>query len=150
MGTPNPGNLAVGISAKERLRHRKKCGGQSVTKPRKPPAPPGIGRRAQRLWRELQVDWTFSADELELLKLAVEAVDRATKAQEILKREGLTVLDRFQQVKEHPAVAIRNTAEINAARLLKQLGLHAVEERERKNAAIRTGVIGFQRARRGR
>lgn len=108
---------------------------------RTPDAPAGIGPRARRLWKNLHGSWQFSADELELLTLAVEAADRAHRAQEILDREGVTIRDRFAQVKEHPAVAIRTGAETSAARLLKQLALHVEAEKAVRNAAIRSGKL---------
>jgi phage terminase small subunit len=111
-----------------------------------PAAPTGVGSRGKRLWKALHQSFSFSPDELELLSLAVECVDRAEKAQVILMREGVTSIDRFGQVKEHAAVTVRNSAETNAAKLLRQLGLRAEVERAIKNGNIRSGVIKAHRA----
>lgn len=106
-----------------------------------PPAPKGIGARARKLWKGLHGSWQFAPDELELLTLAVEACDRAHKAQALLDAQGVTITDRFGQAKEHPAVAIRTSAETSAARLLKQLGFHVEAERAVRNAEISSGKI---------
>ena len=108
---------------------------------RTPAAPAGLGSRAKRLWREMHKQWDLDADELEILSLACEAVDRAQKAQTILIAEGVTTTDRFGQVKPHPAAEVRATAENSAARLLKQLGTHAEGERALRNNQIRSGVV---------
>jgi P27 family predicted phage terminase small subunit len=81
------------------------------------------------------------------LRLACEACDRAHQAQKLLDKEGLTISDRFAQTKEHPAAALRATAETSAARLLKQLGLHVEAERDARNQEIRSGKIRSLRRR---
>jgi len=85
-----------------------------------PKAPPGLGPRARRLWTDLHAKWDFRPDELEVLRLAAEAVDRACRAQALLAEEGLMLAGRYGP-KEHPAAAVRTAAETSAARLLKQL-----------------------------
>lgn len=114
-----------------------------------PQAPTGLGPRAKKLWTELNRAWTYSPDELELLKLACEACDRAHKAQALLDAEGVVVRDRFGQLKEHPGVQIRTAAETSAARLLKQLGYQAGAEREARNLSIRSGVLAHHSKKRG-
>jgi hypothetical protein len=66
--------------------------------------------------------WKFAPDELEVASLAVEAASRADLAQQ-RRKDGLVLIDSRGKSYAHPAVSIRESAEINAARLLKQLGL---------------------------
>jgi hypothetical protein len=54
---------------------------------RTPPAPQGLRPRAKNLWAELHKRWDFSPDELELLRLTVEAFSRAEMAQEAINEE---------------------------------------------------------------
>lgn len=86
---------------------------------RLPAAPPGLSPRAKRLWTNLMDAWRFQPDELEVARLAVEAVSRADKAQETLVRQGLVLVDARGKSYAHPAAAIRGSAETSAARLLK-------------------------------
>ena len=58
-----------------------------------------------------------------ILQTALEAFDRMRQAQARLKKEGLTVLDRFDQPKAHPLCTVErdNRAQMMAA--IKQLNL---------------------------
>lgn len=111
-----------------------------MTNKRNPAAPPGLGPRAKKVWADLNDSWGFQSHELELLKLFVEALDRAHRAQNHLDEDGIVVKDRFGQLREHPAVQIRNAAEASAGRLLRQLGFDEDTRREVKNKNIRHGV----------
>jgi phage terminase small subunit len=58
---------------------------------------------------------------------ACEAYDRAEQARRILKREGLTYLDRFQQPRSRPEVAIERDNRAQVAKLLTQINLYVSE-----------------------
>jgi len=88
----------------------------------------------------LNASWGFQSHEIELLRLFIESLDRAHRAQALLDEDGIVVRDRFGQLREHPAVQIRNAAEASAGRLLRQLGFDEETRRETKNASIRHGV----------
>ncbi len=90
---------------------------------RLPAAPPGLSPRARRLWAALMGAWKFQPDELEVARLAVEAVSRADLAQQKLEEDGLVLADSRGKSYAHPAAGIREAAETSAARLLRQLGL---------------------------
>ena len=109
-----------------------------------PKPPPGLGPRARRLWSELHRAWEFAPDELEVLRLAVEAVDRACRAQALLDKEGLMLPGRYGP-KEHPAAAVRTAAEASAARLLKQIGFRRYEAQP--GGAARKGAAALAKAR---
>ena len=57
----------------------------------------------------------------ELLRLACEALDRAGQACEVLDAEGLTIRDRYGQVRPHPAASIEIQSRTAVARLLREL-----------------------------
>ena len=59
----------------------------------------------------------------EILLKALEAHDRAEQAGRILKREGLTYQDRFEQPRSRPEVAIERDSRAQFAKLLDQAGL---------------------------
>lgn len=128
------------------IRNKKKGGNVAG---RTPAAPAGLGTRARGLWRDLHKTWQFTPDELEVLRLAVEAVDRAEAAQKAIRIAGVLIKDRFGALKPNPACIIRAAAEVNAARLLRQLGFSTEAARVLKNRRISSGVLDRKRRERG-
>jgi phage terminase small subunit len=58
-----------------------------------------------------------------LLVLACQAWDRAEQAREILAREGLTFMDRFDCPHARPEVAVERDSRLAFARLVRELDL---------------------------
>jgi len=54
---------------------------------------------------------------------ACRELDRAHAAEQALTRAGEFVLDRYQQAKAHPAIAVARSSRLAAARLVQALGL---------------------------
>ena len=76
---------------------------------KKPPAHLSVG--AKKLWRDLFEEFVLDdAAGAALLRVAVEAFDRAEEARVRIKRDGAVVLDRFRQLKAHPSCAIERDA----------------------------------------
>ena len=88
-----------------------------------PPTPAHLDRRAREFWRRVSRTYVLEVHQLELLRRACELMDVADRAGSILKVEGLTVIDRFNQVKAHPAVEIQRQAILALARVLRELNL---------------------------
>ncbi len=86
-------------------------------------APRHLSGRSQGLWRKALTDFSLEATEMELLRLALEALDRAEQARLILAEDGLISTGRYGQKLAHPAVAIERDSRIAAARLFRQLAL---------------------------
>jgi P27 family predicted phage terminase small subunit len=97
---------------------------------RLPAAPSHLSRRAQGLWRRIVREFLLAPHQLELLRRACEASDRADEARKLIKRDGLTTTDRYGQVKPHPAVNIERDARLALARLLRDLALSPEEPEE--------------------
>lgn len=97
---------------------------------RLPAAPKGVSARAQRLWRDVVKDFELSSAELEVLRCACEALDRADAATVLVGKEGLTCTDRYGSPKPHPAVDIETRSRSLFARLVGQLGLKLEDEVE--------------------
>lgn len=85
--------------------------------------PRHLSAEAKRLWRELFDEFVLDdAAGTALLRVAVEAFDRAQEARVMIKRDGPVLLDRFDQKKAHPACAIERDARgqfMSAIRALK-------------------------------
>ena len=60
---------------------------------------------------------------LEVLRLALEALDRADEAREMVAAEGITFENRFGEIRQHPAVAIERDSRLAVARLFRELSL---------------------------
>lgn len=90
----------------------------------KSPAPKHLSAEAASWWDRI-IDEYGIADEAGLLLLAtaLEAFDRLRGCQEIISREGATVLDRFEQTKAHPMLAAERDARSQLMQGLKALNL---------------------------
>ena len=85
---------------------------------------PGHLKRSTRQWiHGLMAEYELEDHHLRLLILAAESWDRCCQAREMIEAEGLTVADRFGQLRPHPAVAIERDSRIAFARMLRETGL---------------------------
>ena len=91
----------------------------SVQKP-----PKGLSREAARWWRKLIAEYMIE-DEVGLLVLAtaLEAFDRMRQAQAGLATDGLTIEDRFDQMKVHPLTVVERDSHAQMLAALKALNL---------------------------
>jgi P27 family predicted phage terminase small subunit len=89
---------------------------------RAPPAPNHLATASQHLWELLADEYDLDEAALDVLRVALEARDRASTARRILKREGIVIEGRFGPV-AHPAVTIEKQAAERYAKLLRDLGL---------------------------
>jgi len=107
-----------------------------------PDAPEHLSERAQMLWIGTVADNAFGPHQLELLRRALEASDRADEARERLKAEGLTTTDRYGQLKPHPAVNIERDARLAEARLIRDLAIEPGVPEESRPVRIGAGGTG--------
>lgn len=87
------------------------------------PPPEHLSERAVELWTGVVDDYELGAHQVELLRRACEAADRADEARKLLEAEGLMCQDRYGQLRPHPAAAIERDSRIAEARLLRELAL---------------------------
>jgi P27 family predicted phage terminase small subunit len=101
-----------------------------------PTAPDHLSEQTATWWRQVIDEYTLEPHHIRLLTLAAEAWDRGQQARQALLEHGVTYLDRFQQPKSRPEVAIERDSRIAFARLIRELGLDVSEPDESKPPTI--------------
>ncbi len=74
-------------------------------------------------WSSVAGDYALEAHHLRILTLAAEAWDRGVEAREAIAKLGPVYIDRFQQPRARPEVAIERDSRIAFARLVRELAL---------------------------
>ena len=85
----------------------------------------------RRTSRKYSAEEKIRTHHIRLLTLACEAFDSAQDAREVLQREGKIFIDRFDQPKPRPEVAIQRDSAIGFARMLRELDLDIVAPTDR-------------------
>ena len=88
-----------------------------------PKPPSGLSREARQWWRKITAEWELDDAALLLLESGLECFDRMREAQAQIKRDGITLTDRFGQVKQHPATLVERDSKSGMLRNLKALNL---------------------------
>jgi phage terminase small subunit len=69
--------------------------------------PEGLTPRSENFWKRVQGEYSIEDGAgLRILEEACRALDRASEAADILKEQGLILVDRWQQKRPHPALKI--------------------------------------------
>src|SRR5690242_544455 len=86
--------------------------------------PSGLSARSTAFWTDVTEMWVIEDPAARtLLELACVALDRGEQARALLDAEGLTITDRYGQMKPHPAASVEHQARLAVARLLRELRL---------------------------
>ena len=88
-----------------------------------PKPPDHLSREAKGWWRKINAEWELGADALLILRSALESFDRCDQARKLLDKEGLVILDRFEQQKAHPAATIERDSRLQMVRCWRALNL---------------------------
>lgn len=94
----------------------------------RPEPPRHLSLESRALWRHFHQQIEFEPWETKTLRLALEALDRASQARRAIKRLGMTYDDRFGQPHARPEVAIERDARQAWVRLMAALDLPADED----------------------
>lgn len=89
----------------------------------KPKPPSHLSAPTAQWWTSVMSEYMLEPHHVRLLTLACEAYDSAQDARETLQREGKIYIDRFDQPKPRPEVAIQRDSAIGFARMLRELDL---------------------------
>lgn len=88
------------------------------------PSPPvKLFRAGKAFWSRVLTEFEVEEHHHDLLGAACQQLDRAAEAAAKVATEGITVTDRFKQLKTHPAVEIERNAHLAFCRLQRELGL---------------------------
>jgi hypothetical protein len=88
------------------------------------PAPPSHLNGSAELFARVVNEWPLEAEELEILRLACESIDRAASARKAIRRLGMTYESAPHGApRPRPELQIARSEAALAARLLKQLDL---------------------------
>ncbi len=87
------------------------------------PAPDHLSTRMRVLWREITNEFALDHHHLELLRLALEALDRCEEARQAIAEEGAFVHNSSGARAAHPAVAVERDSRLAAVRVLRELDL---------------------------
>ncbi len=88
-----------------------------------PKAPDHLSPPAAAWWDRIVSGWDLDPAALLVLTAALESFDRMTEAQEVIRRDGSVIEDRFGIPKQHPATYIERDSRSSMLRAIKQLGL---------------------------
>ena len=78
---------------------------------------------ARKKVKQIEKLWQLQCHQETLLIKYGETMDEERESRRIINEEGLTIRDRFGQLRPHPCVKISNDAKILMARLLRELNL---------------------------
>lgn len=120
--TPRGGKKAGGISEQDQSCRSTKAEASPVQT--KNPAPSHLRPDTAGWWRAVANDYALEAHHLRILTLAAESWDRGVEAREAIARHGTVYVDRFDQPRARPEVAIERDSRIAFARLVRELALN--------------------------
>lgn len=93
--------------------------------------PKQLSREAKAWWRKLCSEYALDDEAGKLfLQTALEAFDRMRQAQGVIRDEGPTIKDRFDQMKAHPLLTVERDARSQMIQALKALNLDVEPLRE--------------------
>jgi phage terminase small subunit len=100
---------------------------EATKDPEIPPPPGHLSTRMKQFWAWAHGVRDLSEKDRLLLLKACECFDESERCRRTIKRDGMTVIDRFQQRKAHPLLAAEQNAREQFAKLVQALHLQASE-----------------------
>ncbi|MGE4194624.1 MAG: phage terminase small subunit P27 family [Pseudodesulfovibrio sp.] len=89
-----------------------------------PKAPAHLSKEAKSWWDNIMNEYEIQDQAGQLiLQTGLEAFDRMRQAQGLLKKEGMTTVDRFGQPKAHPMTIVERDNRAAMLAALRQLNL---------------------------
>ena len=95
-------------------------------------APSHLTAEAKKIWREILDEYDVNdAAGLRILRVALEAFDRAQAARATIDKDGMTIKDKFDQTKPHPLLSVERDSRAAFLAGLKALNLDLEPLRDR-------------------
>jgi phage terminase small subunit len=85
--------------------------------------PPHLRPDTASWWAAVVAEFDLEPHHLRILRLACEAWDRGQESREAIAQHGSVYVDRFNQPRARPEVAIERDCRISFARLMRELAL---------------------------
>jgi phage terminase small subunit len=92
---------------------------------RLPRCPSGLSAESRGWWRRVNSEWQLQDSDLLPLEHALRSLDLLRQAEAAVEREGLTIVDRFQQRKGNPNLLVIRDARNQLLKFWKALQLKA-------------------------
>jgi len=93
-----------------------------------PKPPDTLSRGSRKLWREILQTWPITdSAHLSILRVALEAKDRADRCRDQINNDGEVVVDRFAQKKPHPLLGPERDSRAQFVNAISKLGLDPSE-----------------------
>jgi phage terminase small subunit len=90
---------------------------------KKPKKPAHLARRGGAFWSQIVDAYDLEQHDMPLLVGACELLDRAEAARKQIDTDGLTITDRFGQMKPHPCIDTERQSLLAYIRLRRELGI---------------------------
>lgn len=92
-----------------------------------PRVPAGLNEPGKRFWKKVLSEYQLEeAHDLERLSQACGCLDEISESEKVVEEAGRFILDRFKQVKEHPASKAIRDNKVLFCRILRELALDIV------------------------
>ncbi|OLB72056.1 MAG: hypothetical protein AUI16_21475 [Alphaproteobacteria bacterium 13_2_20CM_2_64_7] len=94
-----------------------------VPAPTRRQPPDHLGEAERRIWKHVLTDYQLSTIAIDVLITALEAHQRARESRETVQRDGMVVVGRDGQQKQHPLLSVERDARQAWLAGIKALGL---------------------------
>ena len=92
--------------------------------------PKGLTRKVARFWRQITEKYELTIGQKKLLELACQELTRAEQMDATIAETGLTIENRFHELRENPLIRQSRLAREAAGRFFSRLGLDFPEEQK--------------------
>jgi len=101
-----------------------------------PKAPAHLTAGTKRWWVKVVSKWLLDDHHIRILQTAAESWDRHQQARRIVAKDGIVILDRFGQKRNHPALETERYYKNLFLRAVRELGLDVTPPDDNRPAAI--------------
>ena len=101
-------------------------------------APKHLSEASRTWWAVIMAEYELEVHHARLLTLAAEAWDRGVEARETVAKDGAYYLNKSEEPRSHPAVAVERDSRIAYARLVRELDLDGYPEPDTRTPRIRS------------